>query len=179
MSFQPAVLPLLAPFTISTIGRYSLGLAMVVTGTATPASTAWPTANKAFYVPFWLDQAIIVTKLWWANGATVSGNVDCAIYRADLTKLVSTGSTAQATTSIVQSVDITDTPLLPGNYFFGLVLNNTTGRILRFTPGLPQAKLNGITEQTSAFALPDPMVPATPTATYVPLCGLLHARTLI
>src|SRR5689334_23396390 len=76
-------------------------------------SAVWPTANLAIYCPFRIGTSRLARKLYWVNGAAVSGNVDCGIYDVAGRKLVSAGSTAQTGTTAVQSVDITDTMLGP------------------------------------------------------------------
>jgi hypothetical protein len=37
-----------------------------------PATAAYPTANKAFFVPFVLTAPYTIKTLWWANGTTTT-----------------------------------------------------------------------------------------------------------
>ncbi len=123
-------------------------------------NTAWPAANQAFFVPFTVSEPLTVLALWWQNGGTVSGNVDAAIYDESFNRLVSTGSTAQAGASAMQVVDVPDTMLVPGRYFFALALNNTTGRILLATVSYPGPQSAGALYQPAAFPLPNPASPS-------------------
>lgn len=93
------------------------------------------TANRAILVPFVLVADGIVEKITVANGTVVSGNVDVGIYNEAYTRLVSSGSTAQAGTSALQIFDITDTPLKAGRYYMAFCMDNTTGRAYRGSLG--------------------------------------------
>ena len=144
------------PHSISSISQWSVGeaLAMTVTPAAPNLATSWPTANLAYYVPFYLPMNGTVKRVWWYNGSAVSGNVDCGIYNEDLTRAVSLGSTAQAGTSVVQFGNIADTALVAGRYWMALALDNTTGRIARFASDIELLAAFGCAQEASAFALP-------------------------
>ena len=144
-------------------------------GTTLPnaVSTAYPTANQALYVPFCLTRPIIVAQLFWVNGATVSGNVDAGIYSVDGVLLVSTGSTAQAGTSVSQVVDITDTQLGTGLFYLAIAVDNTTATLIRGTAGsVARCAAMGCANQGSAFPLPAPATFATIASNYIPVFGL-------
>ena len=165
------------PCTIHPYSWESMGPFIAhVQGTVLPsiASAVWPTANKAMYMPFWLAQPIIVVKLFCLNGAAVSGNVDMGIYDAAGTKIVSTGSTAQAGISVIQEFDIADTVVGPGLFYLAIALDNTTGTIYRgFFLSLPVASLAGMAHQLTAFPLPATATfAAVATNTTIPICAL-------
>ena len=163
---------------LSTVSLYGVGPANGGILTL-PTSTAWNSANKAQYMPFRIFAPTIITKLWWFNGATASGNVDCGIYDAALMRLVSTGSTAQAGTSVLQIVDITDVLLGPGLYYFALALDNTTGTIMRAgTSGTAIMVGFGIFSQNSAFPLPATATLAN-SPNITPIMGALVGRTVL
>lgn len=134
-------------------------------------SAAWPTANLAVYAPIILPE--LVTGAWLAvyNGAVVSGNFDIGIYAADSegkpgTKIVSTGSTAQAGTSQWQMVSI-NKYLGRGLYFLGVVFDNTTAQVKRVAALTTDGKgpwLASVFTQAAAFPLP---ASATPSASGV------------
>ncbi len=114
------------------------------------------------------------------NGGTASGNVDVGIYDAFGNKMVTMGTTAQAGTSALQTFDITDTTLNPGNYYMACAMDGTTGTALRYTLGsLQVVRATGVLSQSTAFALP------TTTATfaaaqdnYIPLMGVTSRATV-
>jgi hypothetical protein len=56
------------------------------------------------YLPVLLEQPMQVTEVWWFNGATVAGNVDCGLYTDNGIRLGNGGTTVQAGTSTIQSV---------------------------------------------------------------------------
>lgn len=175
MPIWPNALPIVGnEMNLSTASLASLGLSSLVFTSAT-----WPTSNKALYVPFRCPD-IVVAKLWWFNGATVSGSADMGIFGPDGTKLASTGSTTQASGNTIQSVDITDFMLEDGLYYFGLVLNNTTGTMFRYAaPSAMFCQMLGLAEQVSAnVPLPAAATFASCTGTAIPLCGLTLGTVL-
>lgn len=142
---------------ISSVSPESLGMNFRLGGGAvTPASSTWPVANLAVFIPFALRTPYLVKRLWWANGATANGNVDCGIYSAGGTLLTSTGSTAQSGTAVVQSVAL-GTPLLlsPGAYYMALASSSTTATFIQATNGSIQSEqMCGLAQQASALPLP-------------------------
>lgn len=167
------------PFIISPASRLSLGSELAAHAIAAPGSAAWPSANLAIYVPFVLAESVTVVKLWWNNGAAVSGNVDVGIYNSSLTRLISAGSTAQATANVLQAADVTDTAMGPGQFYMALACDNTTAEFVRWSVATtPIARGWGMAQQATAFALPDPAVPVVSTSGYLPLFGL-SLRTLV
>lgn len=125
-------------------------------GLAATSSRTWTVTDEAQLYPFRLGYPETITKLWIYNGATVSGNFDIGIYDAEGTRIVSAGSTAQAGTNAVQSVDITDTLLGPGIYYMALVFDNTTATLFADTgwASVRAAQQSGLCRVASAFALP-------------------------
>ena len=159
---------------LESIGQYlgSIGLTW-----SSSASAVWPVANTAYFIPFRLSEPVTVTLLWWLNGTAVAGNVDCGLYDAAGTRIVSAGSTAQAGTSAIQSVNITDTLIGPGTFFMALALDDaTTATIRRFAPGNASfLKACGCAEQATAFALPATATFATYGPNFLPIFGMTLA----
>lgn len=152
---------------------------MAILGAVVPASAAWPTANKAFYIPFALEVTANIQKVWVANGATASNNFDVGVYTEDGTKLYSTGSVAQSGTNTLQTVTPTAFLLNPGRYYIGMAMNGTTGTVFRYGVTAQGLSTMGILTQTSAFALPAVATFASASAeTYVPLFGLATVSTV-
>lgn len=164
---------------IMPISWCSLGVQLAALSNGTATSQTWPTANKALYFPFTLDESTTFTKAFWMNGATVSGNVDIGIYNEAGTKQVSMGSTAQATINSIQEVNIADTTLAAGRYYMALSCDNTTATFYTWLlASALYSKVLGCAEQTSAFALPSPATLATPTTSSIPVFGF-SIRTLV
>jgi hypothetical protein len=139
-------------------------------------SAVYPVANTALFFPFFLGKPITALKMFWFNGAVVSGNVDAGIYTLDGTLLVSTGSTAQAAITSLQSVAITPTKLGPGLFYLAISMDNITGSLRRGLSGA--AERLGAAEMVTAFALPGVATLGTLTSDYIPIFGL-STRSLI
>lgn len=137
---------------ISTMNQHGFG--QMLDGANTLSGT-WNTSNRAVYMPVRISEPVLARKLFWFNGATVSGNADCGIYDAAGTKIVSAGSTAQSGTNALQEVDIADTLLDAGLFYMGLALDNTTGTFFRLSVGTAyRAQAMGTVMQATAFPLP-------------------------
>lgn len=142
-------------------------------GVTVGASAVWPVANTAIYVPFRIGEPILVRKLFWTNGSAVAGNVDCGIYDAAGTRIISTGSTAQATTNTVQAVNITDTMLGAGVFYLALALSDGAATVFRDNPSIQVCRILGLLEETSALPLPATATFATVVSAFVPIFGLV------
>lgn len=175
--------PVLGRFNYPMLGTHSLdsggGLARAM-GLSLTASTAWPSANLAIYVPVPVYRLVTIAKMAVNNGTAVSGNIDVGIYDATWNRLVSSGSTAQSGTSAIQIFDITDTTLNPGLYYIGVALDNTTGTLAGyvFTGGSLEIRSFAVYQQASAFALPNPFVGAAMAQTLIPLVSMTPKTTL-
>jgi hypothetical protein len=132
--------------------------------TANTGSGVFPVANQAYYYPIWLAHAIVVTTLWWQNGTTVAGNVDCGLYTDNGVRLVSTGSTAQAGSLALQAVDIADTPVPGGLVYLAFVASSTSANFRTVgagTGGVTPGCMASTYLQAAAFPLPNPATFAT------------------
>ena len=160
---------------LTSFGPNALGPGLAINGGW--GSAAYPSANLILYVPFRLEQPTLIRKVFWANGATVSGNVDCGVYDRTGVKLFASGSTAQSGVSVVQAVDITDYQLGSGQFFMALTLDGTTGTLLRNlnTSTVSILRCVGMLEEAAvAFGLPATATFAVmATAAYVPAFGLV------
>ncbi len=106
-----------------------------IAGTA-PASATYESANRGVYFPLWVPCVTVAKRMWWANGATATGNVEAGLYRDSGgykpgDKLVTTGSVGQAVTNTLQFADITDTTLTPGRYWLYLSCSSTSSTFFR------------------------------------------------
>jgi len=156
---------------INTFGS-DLGVAIgAVTGGSSPGSAAFPAANDAIFVPFVIQSATPIKRLFSANGTVASGNIDVGIYSEDGARIVSAGSTAQAGTTDLQFFDIADLILGPGRYYMAVALDNGTGTLQRANIIVARLQCLGLAKQASAFPLPATATFATVTAAYLPVVG--------
>jgi hypothetical protein len=141
-------------------------------------SGAYPASNRALYIPFRLTRPFTVKTLFAVNGATASGNIDVGVYDSAGTRLVSSGSTAQAGTNAIQEFDVADTLLGVGQFYLALAMDNTTGTLFRVALShlflIPQ----GVAQQAAAFPLPATATFAQYASTYLPMFGAC-ARTVV
>jgi len=146
---------------------------------------AWFAINCPMAVPFAINTPVIAYQLGWVNGTSIGGNVDVGIYDTAWNRIVSTGSTAVSGTGLqAQYVNITDTALLPGRYYFVKVLDNITASrhsVSALTFTVPMMALWGIQDSaTTAFPLPDPLTNMAQAATVVQVSSMLIAtRALV
>jgi hypothetical protein len=142
-------------------------------------NNAWPSANLAIYLPVEIYRPVTIVKMGVNNGTTVNGNFDLGLYDANGVRLVSSGSTAQSGASALQTVDITDTLLMPGLYYMGMASSSATGTYSSWTGGASvDYRQMGVAQQATAFALPNPMVPAAFAQTYLPLVTMFPRTTI-
>lgn len=139
-------------------------------------SGVWATANRAYFYPFHLQYPLVVAQLLAANGAANNGNLDIGIYSAGSggpeKLMVSAGSTAQAGTDTVQAITVSALTLGAGDYYFALVMDNTTGTIYRASPNLAALRHAGVYQQSTAFPLPATATPIAITTALSYLAGV-------
>lgn len=155
-------------------------------GASGPSSAAWPAANLAIYVPIYVEQPTLVMQLRWLNGGTVTGSttLDAAVYNEDGTqRLIHGGGVTQSGTNVYQAFNVTDTLLLPGRYWFGMVLSNNTSTISRWTStGTTQniQKFLGLQEEAlGSAAMPSATTFAANTRVYVPVVGVVNVSNTL
>lgn len=143
------------------------------------ASTAWPAANRALYIPFRISQPIQMINGFVLNGGTASGNLDIGVYSGDGTKLCSTGSTAQAGTTTIQTIAFTTSPVIgPGLFFMALSCSATTLTFLACTTAAVVLRELGMFQQATAFALPATFTLASLASAYLPSMGVTAAAVV-
>lgn len=139
------------------IGTYSpSGLGNVrLMNTTAASSLAWPTANRALFVPFFFSATITVKRLWVVTGTTGgTNNRSMGIYDEAGDQIVVSSNTVAGTANQVQFFDTTDVTLSPGSYYVGLSQNGTTATIFRWPGVLEQTRTTGIVQMASAYPLP-------------------------
>jgi hypothetical protein len=161
----------------------SLGPQVRAAGYGVAASNNYPAVGMVIYVPFWVPEATTFTKMFWINGTAVAGNIDVGIYGTDGTRLTSIGTTAQATISVAQSVDITDVTVARGTYYMAIVSDTSgiTQKVFGSTAAAAMAQAFGLLQQASV-TLPlstgaSPATFAVYTTAFLPLFGVQGYRT--
>lgn len=141
-----------------------------VSAIATYAAAVWPAANTAILFPVIFPASCTLTALY-ARGANTTGNYDLGFYLPDLSRLASKGSTAMANATLTLSLP--DVRVHAGlTYYVALVCDSTSSSIVRTTTGdinFRIAVAAGMGQQATALPLPNPFVPATIAADYIPL----------
>ena len=179
LDFQPPMLSRPGEITITPWSQQSIGVELA--GAAIVASSQnFVTANLAVFIPFGVPEPVTVRSLWWSNGAAVAGNLDAGVYDTAGTRLVSTGTTGQLNTSVVQVVDVTDTTLARGVYYLALA-SDTSGATQKVLSAVPAAGIMqsfGLLQMAAAFVLPASATFAIYTSAFVPMVGLLGYRAV-
>lgn len=169
------------PFLHTWMGEYSGALdACLYTGTGiAAASVTWATANQARYIPVSFPWAYSVKRVFWVNGATVTGNMDFGIYNPDGTRIYSTGSTAQTgNASIPQFVTPTAFVLPPGDYYFAQNCSGTAGAAWGNAVAAEGQQFAGILQQAvGSVALPAAATFASASVAGIGLCGITSTTT--
>lgn len=165
---------------ISSISREAIGDILMAENPAGIAGGAWPAANRAIFVPFALSSPYLVRKVWWANGATVAGNVDVGVLTPGGALLLNAGTTAMAGVTTIQSVTL-GTPVLlsPGQYYMAMEASSTSTSFGRNALTADFCSMAGMAQQAvGSMPLPAAAVLATIAAAYVPLFGIASAGVI-
>lgn len=177
---SPAPFTLLNNTTVNSIGSDCLGFDYLTIDVAS-TSEAW-TANQLTFIPLVTAERVLVSRFFWINGATVNGNTDIGIYNeAGTVKLGSTGSTLNAGTNVLQSVDVADF-YLPENSRLWLALGSDSGtQTYRSVSSIAEMQdFVGIKQQASGWSsgLPSSITFGTPTVTVVPHFGFTSSAVI-
>lgn len=167
----------MVPWCITPWSRVSVGDALYAMNRQGFSNQLNPTANLATFWPFVLPMAATCRRLGISNGNPTAGNFDIGIYRADLTRLVSAGSTAQGSSDTIQTIDITDTDMPAGRYYLAIVASDaTTAQYRVFDGNATELMALGVFQQSSALPLPSTATPAVPSQGRVPLPFAIFGR---
>ena len=170
--------PMITPWCLESCGAVTTALA--ATDADSAAGAAWPAANLALFVPFFVAERVTIVKLGIKNGTVATANLDIGIYDALGTRLVSVGGTAQiGGNGNFQTYDVTDTQLLPGVYYLAVAFDTSAGTIARGLSGASAATMSitGMVEQTSAYPLPATATFAALTHEFLPMvCATIRTE---
>jgi hypothetical protein len=146
----------------------------------TLGSAGWPTANRAIYLPFLLEEPMLITEATISNGAGASaGSWDLGVYSADGVRLVSSGLVAQAGgANALQTIPLVDTLLDRGVFYMALVATSTSTTVNRYQGGITvDWYVWGALQQDSASPLPAIATFASNITTFLPTFTL-HSRPI-
>jgi hypothetical protein len=146
-------------------------IAAVIGSMGVPSSNYWPLSNLAIFIPIRVSRTIVTARAFWYNGAAVGYNVDVGIYSADGTNLGSIGSTAQGAANIIVSAALAVT-FGPGQFYIAIASNNSSTMFRSASFSIQLAKVVGMGQATSSFALPATVAIATMAYAYVPVFGV-------
>jgi hypothetical protein len=179
MTFSPLVRPAAPPPFVgphSSNGYYG----ELMDNSATSASSAYPSANRAYYYPLIISQPCVAFRFFWLNGATVSGtnSVQVGLYRDNDagddgpgTSIVLGTATTQATINVCQFDNITDTAISAGRIWLAIWCNNTTSTFFRHAPSGSLARItSGYAQDSLTTGLPSTATPVS-VAPYIAVCG--------
>lgn len=158
-------------------GFVSTNSSLLGLNTTAIASTAWPSANYAAFVPIRLSRPYTAYKMVVGAGATAAGNFDVGLYDRYGNRLVSSGATAKGA-STEHVLDITDTRIGPGLYYMALAADGTNNYV-SITPSgtapvpLQKTRAYGVLGMAAAYTLPDPATFAAAAFAQVPAIAVL------
>jgi hypothetical protein len=177
----PIYVPPIGCGVLSTAGRESvLTQHQLLMGAGMATAAAWPTANRALYMPVMVERQITVVKMAIVVGAQ-AGNVDVGIYDEIGNRLVSAGSTAVGAAGI-QVFDTTDVTFGPGIFLLAMNVSTvTTATFLSGSPGSILGRTSGLRQQdVGAVALPTPTATfAAMGASYIPLLCAYYTNATV
>lgn len=162
---------------IVTPGSYtSVGPGLSAYNAALAASTAWPTANRAIFVPFFITQVDTIRKGFTYNGGVANGNIDVGIYRdrydGSLDRVVSSGGAAMSGTTAIQEFAFSPVTLRPGRYYMAMACSSATAEFMPWTLVAALQKTLGIAQMASVYPLPATVTLAVSAFTVLPIFGL-------
>jgi len=133
----------------------------------TTAGGAWPQANRALFVPWYVQRPVVVTALQAYVTTSAAGNLDLGVYDANGVLLVSTGSTAIATAG-VQKVAVSPASIPAGKHYLAMSCSTTSAQLLREATQ-PWTFLTGVRQMAAAAPLPATATFAAPASNYSPV----------
>jgi hypothetical protein len=157
------------PFMITPLNSGMDDLAIGVAG-STLGSAFW-TATTTFLYPFTLADRHTYVRACLANGTTAAGNFDIGIYDMSGNRLFSTGTTAQATTSVMQKIT-TSWTFGPGNFYLAIAMDSASGTFWRVSPTSPTVRCMGAKIVASGVPLPSTLTLVGTNSSTVPLFGI-------
>jgi hypothetical protein len=162
---------------LSPFSQESLGDELAALAVAAPLAGTALAANKAYFIPFSINETVIATGMWWYQGAAATDNIDLGIYSLAGAKLASTGALAAGTNSVVNlSPAFTNAvTLAPGKYYLAVSVAGTTIRLFGVIPlpGVEMERALGVMQMAAAHPLPaTATLVKIATENFIPIFGL-------
>lgn len=137
------------------------------------AEQAWPSANRAIFVPFRINAPITVYFMWIINGFTANGNVDAGIYALDGTRIDSVGGVAATGFYGIQRFTMNNKVIGPGQYYMALSRSSTSNTHFAYIPTqTPQLRILGGLQMAAAYPLPAIATFASLASPHLPTIGI-------
>jgi hypothetical protein len=144
--------PTIAPLEMSAGGSFSTASSLIGLNTTGTASTAWPAANLAIFVPILVPFPVTVYKMTAGAGGTAGGNFDLGIYDTAGNRLVSSGASAR-TASVEHVLNTTDVVIGPGLYYLAMAADGTNTWMC-WASSVQLTRLCGVMNMATAYTLP-------------------------
>jgi len=168
------------PPVISTFSQYCTchRLVFLANSVASGSSFAWPSANRAMFLPIHLPAPFLLKSFFAVNGTTATGNIDLGVYGVDGTLIASKGSTAQSGTSTLQILTLA-TPIIlsPGRYFMAVSASSTSTTFIGRTPATLILRRFGVLQAASQVPLATGPTFATAASAFLPHIGIAQITT--
>ena len=171
--------------TISTHSLEAIGVELLGAGLRGSdwGSAINPVTSTIYFIPFWVSQAMSVTKVFAQNSAVAQGSIDVGIYTEDGAYIISAGSTTHSGVNTPQAFDLSpDLIIGPGRFYLAVTMNTTQGTLLRASwTTTTFGVMAGMKYQFDTFPLPTTNVSftnLTNTAAALPLRALPYVPML-
>ena len=168
------------PPVISVFSQFcsASNLVFLANAVSNGSSFAWPSANRALFVPIWLPAPFLLKSMFAVNGTTATGNIDLGVYGVDGSLIASKGSTAQSGTSTLQILSLT-TPIIlsPGRYFMAISASSTSATFIGRTPTTQILRRFGLLQAASQVPLATGPTFATAASAVLPHFGIAQITT--
>lgn len=157
----------ITPWSMESLGSNIANSNTVITGT-------WSSANLAVFIPFRIYTPVTAYSMFICNANRVTGSFDVGIYSFEgitITRIVSSGPTAQAGINSYQKATITQKSLGIGQYYMAMSMNSASASVIRKAPGTTLSRISGMLNLASAYPLPATATPTIAT-NFLPLFGI-------
>lgn len=144
----------------SSFSAEAIGVEIAIISTvANLSAAATITQNLAYFCPLYLPGAFAVKRFLWRNGATVNGNVTCALFSsAGVLQGTRTASTAMAGASTLQAAAPSggDFTVQAGAYFLVFASDSASATFVTAQTTAGDLRMMGVQEQAADYALASP-----------------------
>lgn len=151
-----------------------------------PASTAWPSANAAYLIPFQVSTPVTFAEMFFTSGTTPgTANFDLGIYDEAFARIVSLGATACVNTSdAVQPAGggafAAPVTLTRGRYYAAMSAAATSITVRAAVNSNNFCRALGMQTMAAAHPLPSTITPASMGSTnFIPTIGMATITNIL